>query len=195
MKKSLTAALAAVALLTGATTLLRQPSSRPIVVRTATAVAPEPLVTEEGSWPTTTTPATVAPVASLATTDAAPVVVARKTKPRITTAARLTPTTLDPNEVVWIRDGRGYCGQTSRASADPAAIDSSCPANQPEPLEGHAANPDAEDENDVVYVYENGYCKPMGRAESGQEHNSPECVGYTEGVKPYDESTTTTTAP
>jgi hypothetical protein len=127
-------------------------------------------------------------------TQTATVVSRQPVKPVKASTPVTTSTTLDPNEVVWIRDSRGYCGQTTRASADPAAIDNTCPANQPAPLEGHAANPDAEDENDVVYVYEDEHCKPMGRAESGQEDNSPECVGYTEGVAPYDESTTTTTA-
>jgi hypothetical protein len=171
-------------------------TSRSATVRAAgsqgTAAPAESASFAVDAEPTTTTsaPAIVVEI----DTQTATLVSRQPAKPVKASKAVTTSTTLDPNEVVWIRDSRGYCGQTSRASADPAAIDSSCPANQPAPLEGHAANPDTQDENDVVYVYEGGYCKPMGRAESGQEHNSPECVGYTEGVAPYDESTTTTTA-
>lgn len=150
MKKSLTAALAAVALLTGATTLLRQPSTRPVVVRTATAVVPEPLVTEEGGWPTTTTPTTVAPVASLATTAVVPVVVAPKPKapkPKAaTTTAVINSSTPSkdgvnceesgcegPDDFIWSRGTDGECRKIGKAQAEKWSVkeDKTCPGPAP----------------------------------------------------------------
>lgn len=118
---------------------VRPPTSHGTIIRTADSI--EPMVVEEGGWPTTTTSTTAeAPVVSPTTTAAAPLVVVPKPRPVLTTAVNSSTPSKDgvnceesgcegPDDFIWSRGTDGDCRKIGKTQAEKWGVkeDSTCP--------------------------------------------------------------------